>query len=93
MLIPYGRALLPEICLELANYTHSSIVPNLAKPFEKPLFELISSILDQKFSKYQYVLRKGFNSRHCLASMLPKWIRNINKEKTFGALFTDLLTP
>ena len=76
------RTLLPEICIEVANYTHRNIVPNLAKLFEKPLFEPISSILDQK----------GLNSRQCLVSILPKWIRNINKEKRLGALFTDLLT-
>ena len=74
--------MLPEICIEVANYTHSNIVRNLAKLFEKPLFELISSILDQK----------GFNSRQCLVSILTKCIRNINKEERFGALFTDLLT-
>ena len=42
------------------------------------------------FSKYQCGYRKGFNSQHCLLSMLEKWKSATDNKKVFGALFTDL---
>ena len=35
--------------------------------------------------------RKGFNSQHCLATMLEKWRETIDKGDCFEALLTDLL--
>ena len=46
--------------------------------------------LDKILSKYQYGFRKGFNSQHCLATMLEKWRETIDKGDCFGALLTDL---
>ena len=41
-------------------------------------------------SKYQCGLRKGYSTQHCLLAMFEKWKSEVDKEKSFGALLTDL---
>ena len=41
-------------------------------------------------SKYQRGFGKGFNSQHCLASMLEKWRKALDDGDCFGALSTYL---
>ena len=50
----------------------------------------MSKFFDKILSKYQCGFRKGFNSQHCLATMLEKWRETIDKGDCFGALLTDL---
>ena len=50
----------------------------------------MSKFFDKILSKYQRSFRKGFNSQHCLATMLEKWQETIDKGDCFGALLTDL---
>ena len=47
---------------------------------------------DEVFSKYQYVLRKGYSAQQCLSALLEKLKVAVDKGKVFGgALLTDLL--
>ena len=50
----------------------------------------MSKTFDKILSKYQWGFRKGFNSQHCLATMLEKWRETIDKGDCFGALLSDL---
>ena len=72
------------------NYRPVSILPNLSKIYERCLYKQLSKFFDKILSKYQCGFRKGFNSQHCLATMLEKWRETIDKGDCFGALLTDL---
>ena len=72
------------------NYRPVSILPNVSKIFEKPLFKQVSDFFDNIFSMYQCGFRKGFSSQHCLVAMLEKWKSCNDKGKSFGALMVDL---
>ena len=50
----------------------------------------MSKLFDKILSKYQCGFRRGFNSQHCLATMLEKLRESIDKGDSFGALLTDL---
>ena len=50
----------------------------------------MSKLFDKILSKYQCGFRRGFNSQHCLATMLEKSRESIDKGDSFGALLTDL---
>ena len=71
------------------NYRPVSILPNLR--FMKDMsINKCQSFFDKILSKYQCSFRKGFNSQHCLATMLEKWREAIDKGNCFGALLADL---
>ena len=72
------------------NYRSVSILPNVSKIYERCLYKQMSKFFDKILSKYQCGFRKGFNSQHCLATMLEKWRETIDKGDCFGALLTDL---
>ena len=48
------------------------------------------SNFDEILSKYQFGFRKGFDTQHCLVSMIEKWKESVDKGGAFGALMTDL---
>ena len=72
------------------NYRPISILPNISKIFERPLFDQITTHFDQILSPYQCGFRKGFSTQHCLLAMLEKWKVCNDKKLSFGALLTDL---
>ena len=72
------------------NYRPISILPNVSKIFERPIFKQISAFFDNIFSTYQCGFRKGYSAQHCLVAMLEKWKFCNDKKKSFGALLTDL---
>ena len=72
------------------NYRPVSILPNLSKIFEKCMFEQMSQLFENIFSKYQCGFWKGFSTQQCLLAMLEKWKRSVDNSKMFGALLTDL---
>ena len=43
----------------------------------------MSKFFDEILSKYQYGFRKGFNSQHCLASLVEKWLEAIDSAGCF----------
>ena len=66
------------------DYRPVSILPNVSKIFEKPLFKQMSDFFDNIFSMYQC------SAQHCLVAILEKWKSCNDKRKSFGALMTDL---
>ena len=57
------------------NYPPVSILRNLSKVFEKPIYSQINTYVSDKFSKYLTAFRKNHNTRH--------------KENKIGAIFMD----
>ena len=55
------------------------------------MFQQMSNIFENIFTKYQCGFRKGFSTQQCLLAMLEKWKRSVDNSKMFGALLTDLL--
>ena len=72
------------------KYRPVSILPNLSKIFEKCMFEQMSQLFENIFSKYQCGFWKGFSTQQCLLAMLEKWKRSVDNSKMFGILLTDL---
>jgi hypothetical protein len=72
------------------NYRPISILPNLSKVFERPIFKQLSEFFDNIFSKYQCGFRKGYSAQHCLLAMLEKWKSTRDKGQCIAALLTDL---
>ena len=50
----------------------------------------MQSYFENILSPYQCGFRKGFNSQHCLISLIEKWKRSVDCGGAFGALMTDL---
>ena len=72
------------------NYRPITILPNISKIYERCLYNQMQTYFDNLLSKYQYRLRKGFNTQHCLLSMIEKWKESVDNGGAFGALMTDL---
>ena len=72
------------------NYRPVSILPNVSKIFERPLFNQMSEYFENILSIYQCGFRKGYSTQICLVSLLEKWRKSVDKGKSFGALLTDL---
>ena len=73
-----------------SNYRPLSILPNLSKLFERPLFHQISKYFENLPSPYQCGFRKGHSAQHSLLAMLEKWKPCNDKKRSFGVLLTDL---
>ena len=50
----------------------------------------MQTYFDNLLSKYQCGFRKGFNTQHCLVSMIEKWKESVDRDGAFGALMKDL---
>ena len=72
------------------NYRPISILPNISKIFEKPIFKQVSMFFDKILSNFQCGFRKGYSTQHCLLAMLQKWKWCQDQGKSIGALLTDL---
>ena len=72
------------------NYRPVSILPVLSKLYERSIFNQISEVFENIFSKSQCRIRKGHSTQQCLLAMLEKWKRSVDGDKAFGTLLTDL---
>ena len=72
------------------NYRPISILPIVAKIFEKLISQQLSSHFDNIFSKFQYGFQKCFSTHHCLLLITKKWKEAVDNKKVFGALLTGL---
>ena len=72
------------------NYRPISILSNVSKLFERPIFNQISVYFERIFSRFQCGFRKGYKSQDALLAMIEKLKRSVDKGETFGALMTDL---
>ena len=46
--------------------------------------------MDNFFSKFQCGFRKAYSTQQCLLPLIEKWKSAVDKDKSFGALLTDL---
>ena len=76
--------------LQKNNYRAVSILPTLAKIYEKILFQQIYEYFDNIFSKYLSGFRKGHSTLHCLLFMLESLKNVLDKGLCTGILLTDL---
>ena len=58
--------------------------------YERCLYNQIQHFFDEVFSKYKCGFRKGFNAKHCIASLIEKWKESVNNGGAIGVLMTDL---
>ena len=72
------------------NYRPISILSSLSKIFEKQMHDDITQFMIDKLSPYLCGFRKGYSTQYCLAVMLDKFKKAIDKKDKFGALLTDL---
>ena len=72
------------------NYRPVSILPSISKIFEKNLFDQISSYIDKFLSPFLCGFRKGYSTQHCLALMIDRWQKSMDKGEIAAALLTDL---
>ena len=72
------------------NYRPISILPNLSKIYERFMQNQMYSYLNQIFSKCQCGFRKGYNSQHCLMTIIEKWHKFLKIEGHARTLLTDL---
>ena len=73
------------------NYRPVSILRAILPQFLSDyFFKKINEYMDAKLSKYQYGVRKGYSSQHCLLVIFEKWRATINKVGSSGVLLTDL---
>ena len=72
------------------NYGPGSVLPVISKIFEHLICNQHSGFFEEIFSKFQCGFRKGYSTEHCLLLMLESWKEAVDKNKTFGALMTDL---
>ena len=72
------------------NYRSVSILPILSKIYERDMFQKMSSLFADIFSKHQCGLRKGFSGQQCLLTLLEKWKNAVDKGKIVGTLLTNL---
>lgn len=72
------------------NYRPISILKNISKIFERPIFKQIDQYFKDILSPYQCGFRKGFSAKHCVLAMLEKKEKCNDENKIIGALLTDL---
>lgn len=76
--------------MDKSNYRPISILPPMAKVFERLLSEQLSKHFEDKYSKFQCGFRKGHSSQTCLIAMIEKWRKALDNGKVAGALLSDL---
>ena len=74
----------------MENYRPVSILPPLSKLLERIPLEQISVYLDKFLSDQQCGFRKGYSMQHCFLNIFEKQKNSVDKDKSFGALLTDL---
>ena len=65
-----------------------SILPNLAKVFERCTNNQIAQYFDKILSKRQCGFRKGHSAEHSLIVPLEKWKKRVDQGHVFGALLS-----
>ena len=77
-------------CTSKNNYRPGSVLPVISKIFERIICIQLSAFFEEIFSKFQCDFRKGYSTQYCLLMMFESWKEAADKNKTFGALMTDL---
>ena len=82
--------LLKRVTNSKERYRPVGILSNISKIFERSIFCQVSSFMDSKLKRQQFAIRKGYSTQYCLLVMLEKCKKAVEKEKSYGALLTDL---
>ena len=64
------------------NYRPVCIMSNISKIYERCLFKPISNYFENIFSIFQCGFRQGLSAQYRLVSMIEKWKKSVDKEKT-----------
>ena len=72
------------------TYIPISILPIIAKIFEKLISQQLSSHFDNNFSKFECGLWNGYGTKNCLLLMIEKSKKAVDNKMVFGALLSDL---
>ena len=75
---------------EKSNYRPISLLPVVAKLFERFMQRQIGAFMDIYLSPYLCGYRKGFNAQHALLSLIEKWRISLDKKGSGGAVLMDL---
>ena len=63
---------------EKQNYRPVSILPNLSKIFERCIYDQLKDHFDKLLSNYQWGVRKGLSTQHCLLAMIEKLRKSLD---------------
>ena len=74
----------------LKNYRPVSVIPTVAKLFERNMYDQISTHVEQYLSPYLFGYRKGYSTEHCLLVMIEMWKKALDEQSFAGAILTDL---
>ena len=74
----------------LKNYRPVSLIPIVAKLFERNMHEQISTYIDKFLSPYLFGYRKGHSTEQCLLIMTETWKKALDEKCAAGAILTDL---
>ena len=72
------------------DYRPISLLANVAKIYERNMFEQIYAYIDQFLSPYLFGYRKGRSTEQCLAIMIEVWKKALDTFNKTGAVLTDL---
>ena len=73
-----------------SNYRPISLLPPIAKVFERDIYNQISSFIERHLSDHLCGFRKGFSTQNSLSLFLHRWQKAIDNREIAGALLTDL---
>ena len=76
--------------LNKSNYRPVSILPILAKVFEKVLAHQITPFLNIVFSCHLSAFRQGYGCQDTLLTLIENWRKDLLKNNKIGALLMDL---
>lgn len=54
------------------------------------MYEQTSNYFGKFFFEFQCGFWQGFSEKHCFIFIIEKWIKSMDKGKTFGVLLKDL---
>ena len=77
-------------CLDKENYRPVSVLPIVAKVFERIIYHQIEQFMKNKLSDQLTGFRKGYSTQKCLVSMIEIWKNIIDKGGYISAIFMDL---
>ena len=72
------------------NYRPVSILPTVSKIYERLMHTEIENYMKRFISPFLCGFRKGFNTQHCLLSMIEKMKKSLDKNHFAAAVLTDL---
>ena len=76
--------------VDKSNYRPISLLPIIAKVFERLIVKQMEPFVNQFLSKFLCGFRKGYNTQYSLLNMIRKWRTSLNTSGIVGAVLMDL---